>query len=138
MQMGEGFAGVAYQARTRFTDIDDGAAAIGIGLGYRRSLALEVTASSYSTFRGGGPWETGGLNFKLHHAFSDHLGVAVGWENAGSWGGTGAGGTRSGRPAPGGARARVSRPQKAPPRPFTALAPPRGGGPGRFRSESAV
>src|ERR1041384_6663402 len=91
MQMGEGFAGVAYQARTRFTDIDDGAAAIGIGLGYRRSLALEVTASSYSTFRGGGPWETGGLNFKLHHAFSDHLGVAVGWENAVSWGGSDAG-----------------------------------------------
>ncbi|HET7460878.1 MAG TPA: hypothetical protein VFJ82_06510, partial [Longimicrobium sp.] len=77
VQMGEGFAGFAYQERTRYTSTDDGAAAIGIGLGDRRYVALEVGVTSYSTVRGGGPLETGGVSFKAHHAFNDRWGVAV-------------------------------------------------------------
>jgi len=131
-QMGEGFAGFAYQSRTRFTDINDGAAAIGIGLGSRRTLALEVTVSSYSTIRGGGPLETGGLNFKLHHAFGDQMGVAVGWENAVNWGGSDAGNS------PFAVATRVFRLREDSRATFSAVSATLGVGAGRFRSESAV
>jgi hypothetical protein len=83
---GELFFGVAYQGRTRYTEQDDGAAVIGFGIGTRRVLALETALTTYSTFRGGGPLETGGLSFKLHRALPSHTSVAVGWENAVLWG----------------------------------------------------
>lgn len=91
-QMGEGFAGVSFQARTRFTQEADAAAGIGIGLGDRyRYVGLEIAALTYSTIRGAGPLETGGLSFKLHRAIGQRTGVAVGWENAIEWGGSDAG-----------------------------------------------
>jgi hypothetical protein len=132
VQMGEGFAGFSYQARTRYTDLDDGAAAIGIGLGNRRVVALETTISSYSTVRGGGPLETGGLNFKLHHAFGDSWGVALGWENAVDWGGSDAGNS------PYAVVTRIVRLNDDSRRPLSAIALSGGVGAGRFRSESAI
>jgi hypothetical protein len=132
VQMGEGFAGFAYQARTRYTHIDDGAAAIGIGLGDRRYVALEVGVTSYSTVRGGGPLETGGVSFKAHHAFNDQWGVAVGWENAVSWGGSDAGNS------PFAVATRVFRLKPDARTPFSAVAASLGVGAGRFRSESDV
>jgi hypothetical protein len=131
VQMGEGYVGVAYQERTRYTTLDDAAAAIGFGIGYRRALALEVTVSSYSTLRGGGPLETGGLNFKLHHAFGDTWGVAAGWENAVSWGGSDAGNS------PYGVVTRVFR-LRDPGQPLSAVSASLGVGGGRFRSEANV
>ncbi|HET7234592.1 MAG TPA: hypothetical protein VFJ16_31560 [Longimicrobium sp.] len=132
VQMGEGFLGFAYQERTRFTSTDDGAAAIGIGLGDRRYVALEVAATSYSTVRGGGPLETGGISFKAHHAFNDQLGVAVGWENAISWGGSDAGNS------PFGVVTRVFRLNQDPRAALSAVAASLGVGAGRFRSEADV
>jgi hypothetical protein len=84
---GELFFGVAYQGRTRYTEEDDAAAVLGIGIGSRRLLALEVALTTYSTFRGGGPGETGGLSVKLHRGVGRQTSVAVGWENALRWGG---------------------------------------------------
>lgn len=84
---GEVFVGVAYQGRTRYTELDDAAAVVGLGLGTRRLVALEVALTTYSTFRGA-PLETGGLSFKLHHALPRNTSVAVGWENAVLWGGS--------------------------------------------------
>jgi len=132
VQMGEGFAGFAYQQRTRYTHIDDGAAAIGIGLGDRRYVALEVAVTSYSTVRGGGPLETGGVSFKAHHAFDDRWGVAVGWENAISWGGSDAGNS------PFAVATRVFRLKPDSRAPLSAVAASLGLGAGRFRSESDV
>jgi hypothetical protein len=133
VQMGEGFAGFAYQARTRYTHIDDGAAAIGVGFGDReRYAALEVAAISFSTIRGGGPLETGGLSFKLHRSFGDRLGVAVGWENAVSWGGSDAGNS------PFAVATRIFRLRDDPRASFSAVAATVGVGGGRFRSEDDV
>jgi len=132
VQMGEGFAGFSYQARTRFTELDDGAAAIGIGLGDRRVVALETTLTSYSTIRGGGPLETGGVSFKLHHAFSDVWGVAVGWENAIDWGRSDAGNS------PYAVATHVVRLNDDRGAAFSAMSLSAGVGAGRFRSESDI
>jgi hypothetical protein len=130
--MGEGFVGFAYQARTRFTHTNDGAAVIGLGLGDRRYLGLEVAATSYSTVRGGGPAETGGLSFKLHHAFGRDWGVAAGWENAVNWGDSDAGNS------PYGVITHVARLRSDARAPFSAIATTVGVGGGRFRSEEDV
>jgi hypothetical protein len=133
VQMGEAFVAVAYQQRTRYTELDDGAAVVGIGLGDRRKyVGLEVAATSYSTLRGGGPLETGGLSFKLHHAFGEQWGVAAGYENAVTWGGSDAG------HSPYLSATRIFRLQDDPRHAFSAIAATAGVGGGRFRSESAV
>lgn len=84
---GEMFFGVAYQGRTRFTDEDDAAAVIGIGIGTRRAVAVEAAVTTYSTIRSY-PLETGGLSVKVHRALPAQTSVAVGWENAVTWGGS--------------------------------------------------
>jgi hypothetical protein len=132
-QMGEAFVAVAYQERTRYTHLDDGAAVVGFGIGDReRLVGLEVALSSYSTLRGGGPLETGGLSFKLHRAIGPELGVAVGYENVTSWGGSDAG------HSPYVVATRIFRLRDDPARPLSAVAATLGVGAGRFRSEQAV
>jgi hypothetical protein len=132
-QQGEAFVGAAYQARTRFTDVSDGAMVIGIGLGDRqRYVALEVAATSYSTLRGGGPLETGGLSFKLHRAFGESWGAAVGFENALDWGGSDAG------HSPYAVVTHVFRLKPDAAQPMSAVAATLGVGAGRFRSEDDV
>jgi hypothetical protein len=84
---GEMFFGLAYQGRTRYTDQDDAAAVVGLGIGTRRVIALEAAVTTYSTFRSY-PLETGGLSVKLHRALPRQTSVAVGWENAVLWGGS--------------------------------------------------
>jgi len=130
-QMGEAFVGLSYQQRTRFTDLDDGAAVLAMGFGDRRYAALEVAVTSYSTLRGGGPLETGGLSFKLHHAFDDDWAVAVGFENAVDWGGSDAG------HSPYAAATRVVRLRPASSA-FSTVTATLGVGAGRFRSENNV
>lgn len=88
VEWGEIFVGAAYQARTRYTDDPDAGLVIGTGIGSRHLLALEAAATSYSTVRGGGPGETGGLSFKLHRSLPGDAGVAVGYENPWTWGGS--------------------------------------------------
>lgn len=132
-QMGEGFVGLAYQQRTRFTDLDDGAAVIALGFGDRqRYAALEVAVTSYSTLRQGGPLETGALSFKLHRAFGDAWGVAVGYENGVDWGGSDAG------HSPYAVATHVVRLHPDPAAPFSAATVTLGVGGGRFRTENDV
>jgi hypothetical protein len=133
VEMGEAFVGLTYQARTRFTHVSDGAAMIGFGLGDReRYVGLEVTATSYSTLRGGGPLQTGGLSFKLHRALSPDMGVAVGVENAAQWGGSDAG--RS----PYVVLTRLVHLAPDATRPLSTLAITGGVGGGRFRSQQQI
>jgi hypothetical protein len=89
---GEVFMGVAYQGRTRYTEDDDAAAVVGFGVGTRRVVALEAALTSYSTIRSY-PFETGGLSVKLHRALPRQTSVAIGYENALSWGGSDAEGS---------------------------------------------
>jgi hypothetical protein len=131
-QMGEGFVGFAYQARTRFTQLSDGALVIAGGVGNRRAVALEAALTSYSTLHGGGPLETGGLSLKLHRALGDAWSVAVGMENALDWGGSDAG------HSPYAVATHVFRLQPDAAKPFSAATASLGVGGGRFRSENDV
>jgi hypothetical protein len=132
-ERGQGFVGFAYQARTRFTQLSDGAAVLAGGIGDRqRAVALELALTTYSTLHGGGPFETGGVSFKLHRAVGEHTGVAVGFENALDWGGSDAG--RS--PFAVATHVLQLRPDAA--QPFSAVTATLGVGAGRFRSEDDV
>ena len=129
----QGYVGISYQARTRFTDIDDAAALAGIGFGDRdRLVGVELTLHSYSTIRGGGPFETGGVGVKVHRALGTRSGVAAGVENAVSWGGSDAG--RSGYVVGTHVLFRTDAPSTT----LNALALSLGVGNGRFRSEDDV
>lgn len=129
---GELFAGVGYQARTRYTDDDDGGFMAGIGVGTRRVVALEVSAASYSTLRGGGPGETGGISVKLHRGLPWDAGVAVGYENALLWGDSDA------DPALYGAVSKLFRRSAPPGAPLDAAVLTVGIGNGRFRTEDDI
>jgi len=132
-QSGEAFVGVGYQQRTRFTHLSDGGVVVGAGLGDRqKTVGLEVAVSSYSTLRGGGPLQTGGVSFKLHRAFGDNWGVAAGYENVATWGGSDAG------HSPYAVATRVVRLKPDATQPLSALAATLGVGAGRFRTESQV
>jgi hypothetical protein len=132
-QFGEAFAAVGFQQRTRFTHLSDAGLVLGAGLGDRqRAVGLELALSSYSTLHGGGPLEAGGVSFKLHRAFGDAWGAAVGYENALAWGGSDAG--RS----PYAVVTRVVRFKPDATEPLSALAATLGVGAGRFRTEAQV
>jgi hypothetical protein len=78
---GDGFVGVGYQQRTRFTHRQDGAVVAGLGLGNSRDLVgLEATFTSYSTLRSSFLSELG-VSFKLHRVLPGNWGVAAGLEN---------------------------------------------------------
>lgn len=125
---GELFFGVAYQGRTRYTNEDDAAAVIGLGLGTRRVLALEAALTTYSTFRSA-PLETGGLSLKLHRVVPGHSSIAVGYENALLWGGSDDDGSLYA------VASRQLNLRERPAAPFSTAVVSLGVGNGRFRSE---
>jgi hypothetical protein len=86
-QGGRGFIAGGWQSRTRYTESADAGAVVGLGFGSRRTGAAEVALTTYSTARGV-PFETGGVNLKLHRALSRYTAVAAGMENAFTWGGS--------------------------------------------------
>lgn len=77
---GTAFAGFAYQAETRNNGRDDGAFSFGFGLGDPDYVGLEVTVSSFSTFRGD-LFDPFGISFKLHRILPGDIGIAAGIEN---------------------------------------------------------
>lgn len=81
---GDAFVGAGFQHRTRFEDRPDGGVVAGFGVGDARRLAgLELAVSSFGTFRS---CCRGGLSAKLHRVLPWDAAVAVGWENAVTWG----------------------------------------------------
>lgn len=126
---GELFFGIAYQGRTRYTTEDDAAAVLGIGIGTRRVVALEAALTTYSTLRGGGPLETGGVSLKLHRAIGGQTSVAVGVENALLWGGS------DGDPSLYAVGSRMLNLRDDPSAPFSTAVATIGVGNGRFRFE---
>lgn len=133
LHRGEAFVGGAYQARTRYTDLQDGALAVGAGFGDRdRLVGLEVVATSYATVNDGGPFADGSLSAKVHRAIGPRVGVAVGVENGVHWGEIDAGTSVYGS-ATGLVRLRDR--ESAP---FSSAALTVGVGNGRFRSEDDV
>jgi hypothetical protein len=75
------WAAASYQPKVRYNDGDDGAVAVGFGLGNaRRWVGLQVGINSFSTVRSG--WGNRvGVDLHLHRRFGGVYGVAVGWES---------------------------------------------------------
>ncbi len=76
---GTGFISATYQERTRFSNVDDGAVALGVGLGDARKavgVELSYTIASFGSNRDFG---TGGFNVKVHRQLSEDFSVAAGW-----------------------------------------------------------
>ncbi len=131
-QNGNVFLGGTYQQRTRFTDVDDGAVAVGFGLGDARKLvALETTATSFSTFRQGF-WNNGGVSFKVHRTFPGDWAVALGVENAINWGDNDSGSSIYG------VATKVFRLRENQSEPLSRVTASVGLGGGRFRSQRAI
>ncbi len=130
---GDYFVGAGYQERTRDTERPDGAVGVGAGLGDPEAgVALEVTATSYSSVRHP-PASIGGISIKLHHRDPQNLMLyAVGVENALSWGQTDGGTDVYGIIG----RVFVLRPAED--EAFGVLSASIGVGNGRFRSQSAI
>ncbi len=93
---GDVFAGVGYQRTTRpaiFSvanakgqGIEDGVLAFGVGLGdSRRLVGLETVATSNSTVRRGF-FNEGAISLKLHKQFGENFALAVGADNAITYG----------------------------------------------------
>lgn len=80
------WAAASYQPKVRYNDGDDGAVAVGLGLGdARRWVALQVGINSFSTVNSGFGNRVG-VDLHLHRTIGGVYGVAVGWESArGSW-----------------------------------------------------
>ena len=90
---GDAFFGGSYQNQVRYvgakpSTLDDGGVVGGFGLGDASEYAgLEVAFSSFSTLHEGFG-KRGGMSLKLHRLLPDNFGIAVGRENAATWGGT--------------------------------------------------
>jgi hypothetical protein len=134
VDLGQAYVGVGLQAQTRYTDESDAAAVVGLGLGNRRVLGVEVAATSYSTFseRGGTFGEVGSLSFRVHRLIDEDLSIAAGWENPVHWGDSDAGESRYL------VVSRVFRNSLDTTEPFSATVISMGFGDGRFRTERQV
>jgi hypothetical protein len=130
-ESGNIFFGGTYQERARFTDIDDGAAVVGFGLGdARRLVALETAVSIYDLE--GDTFEDGGVSFKVHRLFPDDFAVAVGVENLIEWGNTDGGSSVYG------VASKVFRLRRDGSQPLSRITASVGVGGGRFRSEDNI
>jgi hypothetical protein len=80
------WAAASYQPKVRYNDGDDGAVAVGFGLGdAQRWVGLQVGITSFSTVNSGFG-DRVGVDLHLHRTFAGVYGVAVGWESVrGSW-----------------------------------------------------
>jgi hypothetical protein len=75
-----GYLSATYQSRTRFVENDDGAVAIGFGLGDARdAVGVEVSYTLASVFGENRDAGTGGFNVKVHKQFADDWAIAAGW-----------------------------------------------------------
>jgi len=75
------WAGLAYQSRTRFTNEDDGAVYVGVGLGdARKYVGLSITAASLSTVRHG--WfDRVGVGAQLSRMLGANSAIGIGAQN---------------------------------------------------------
>ncbi|WP_261222245.1 S-layer homology domain-containing protein [Ancylothrix sp. D3o] len=131
---GNAFIGASFQARTRYTNLSDGAVSFGFGVGdAQKSVGLEVAVAVLDLANSGrgdpGTLGRGSVSFKLHRILPDDMAVAVGVENLLVWGGTDSGTSLYG------VVSKVFRLQDSPEKPFSSLTASVGLGTGRFKSE---
>ncbi|MCP2731294.1 hypothetical protein [Limnofasciculus baicalensis] len=127
------FVSGTYQEQTRYTDDDDGAVGIGIGLGdAQKSVGVEFsyTLASFGTSRDFG---SGGFNVKLHRQFAQGWAVAAGWNGI-----LNLGDGNDFEHSIYGTVSKIFRTQTDITRPFSRIAFTAGVGSGQFRTEDAV
>lgn len=74
-----GFISATYQERTRYSNVDDGALGLGIGLGdARKSVGVELSYA-IASFGANRDFGSGGFNIKVHRQLPNDFAVAVGW-----------------------------------------------------------
>jgi len=84
---GSASIGLSLQSRTRFTNTGDGGLGIGFGLGDpKETVGLDVGVNVLDLI--GDTGQDGSMSFKLHRRLSEDLAVAVGVNNAITWGET--------------------------------------------------
>lgn len=128
---GDAFLGASFQARARNTSRSDGGVSFGFGLGdAERAVGLEVAVSVVDLL--GDTFEDGGVSLKLHRVLPNNFGVAVGVENATTWGSTDGGSSVYG------VVSKIIPLRDDPAEPLSKLTLSLGLGGGRFRSESDV
>jgi hypothetical protein len=121
--------GVGFQNRARFTQVADGALGAAVGMGDATNyIGVEADVSMFSFHDA----SRGGLMFKVHRRLPYSMGVAVGVENAASWGGTDAPRTYYG------AFSKVFALTDYPSDWFSALTLTAGAGNGRFLSQNTL
>jgi hypothetical protein len=127
----QGYIAAGVINRNRFQSNVDGSIAVGVGVGdAREAIGLQIDVSSFNfndDFLG-----DGAVGFKVHHAFTDDLAVAIGVENLTSWG------DASVESSLYGVVTQVVQLHEDPQVPFSQLALSIGLGGGRFRSEADV
>lgn len=127
------FVSGTYQEQTRYTDDDDGAVGIGIGLGDAQKavgVELSYTVASFGNNRDFG---SGGFNVKLHRQFAQGLAVAAGWNGI-----LNLGDGNDFEHSIYGTVSKIFRTQADITRPFSRIAVTAGVGSGQFRTEDAV
>lgn len=129
-----GYISATYQSRTRFVENDDGAVAIGLGLGDARdAVGVEVSYTVASVFGQNRDAGTGGFNVKVHKQFADDWAIAAGW-NGFAFLGEDDGFKNSVY----GTVTKVIRTQESITSPFSRVALTAGVGNGQFRTEEAL
>lgn len=82
-----GFIGATFQERTRYSNVSDGGAVIGVGLGdAQKAVGVELSYTAAS-FGGSRDFGGGGFNAKVHRQIGDGLAVAAGWNGFANLGG---------------------------------------------------
>lgn len=129
-----GYISATYQSRTRFVENDDGAVAIGLGLGDARdAVGVEVSYTLASVFGENRDAGTGGFNVKVHKQFADDWAIAAGWN-----GFVFLGEDDGFKNSVYGTVTKVIRTQESITSPFSRVALTAGVGNGQFRTEEAL
>jgi hypothetical protein len=128
-----GFIGGTFQQRTRYSNVSDGGAVIGVGLGdARKAVGVELSYTAAS-FGGSRDFGGGGFNAKVHRQLGDGLAVAAGWN-----GFVNLGGRNDFENSVYGVVSKVFRTRDDINLPFSRVAVTAGVGNGQFRTEDAV
>ncbi|MEQ9553147.1 MAG: hypothetical protein RIM23_26445 [Coleofasciculus sp. G3-WIS-01] len=128
-----GFVSATYQERTRYSDVDDGALGIGIGLGdAEKSVGVELsyTLASFGSNRDFG---SGGFNAKVHRRLPQGWAVAAGWNGL-----INLGDDNDFEHSVYGVVSKIIRTREDITQPFSRVAITAGIGNGQFRTEEAV
>ncbi|HEY9614923.1 hypothetical protein [Allocoleopsis sp.] len=128
-----GFIGATFQERTRYSNVSDGGAVIGVGLGdAQKAVGVELSYTAAS-FGGSRDFGGGGFNAKVHRQLGDGLAVAAGWNGFANLGGR-----NDFENSIYGVVSKVFRTRDDINSPFSRVAVTAGVGNGQFRTEDAV